>query len=85
MQTLLNIITANDIRHTRFYQDAFGDGEQKGLQKGEAELILRLLARRCGAVSAQQNPASWRCPRTNWRPWETPCWILPTGLIWRHG
>jgi len=62
MQIMLNIITANDIRHTRFYQDAFGDGEQKGLerglekglQKGEAELILRLLARRCGEVSAQQ-------------------------------
>ena len=50
MQTMLNIITANDIRHTRFYQDAFGAGEQKG----EAELILRLLARRCGEVSAQQ-------------------------------
>ena len=27
---------------------------EKGLQKGEAELILRLLVRRCGAVSAQQ-------------------------------
>ena len=50
MQTMLNIITANDIRHTRFYQDAFGAGEQKG----EAELILRQLARRCGEVSAQQ-------------------------------
>ena len=55
---MLNIMTANDIRHTRFYQDAFEDGERKGLekgeQKGEAELILRLLARRCGAVSPQQ-------------------------------
>ena len=54
MQTMLNIMTANDIRHTRFYKDAYEDGEQKGLQKGEAGLILRLLARRCGEVSPQQ-------------------------------
>jgi predicted transposase YdaD len=38
------------LRHTRFYQEVL----QEGRQEGEAELVLRLLARKCGPLSDLQ-------------------------------
>lgn len=35
------------------YQDILQKGEQKGLQKGEVAIILRLLIRRLGAIEPQ--------------------------------
>jgi predicted transposase YdaD len=55
IQAMLNIITTNDLRHTRFYRDVF--------REGEAELILRLLARRCGVLSAQQKSRIMALPK----------------------
>jgi predicted transposase YdaD len=37
---------------TRFYQDVFQKGLERGLQQGEADLVLRLLQRRCGVLGA---------------------------------
>jgi predicted transposase/invertase (TIGR01784 family) len=58
---MLNLKTA-DITQTRFYQDVFQlgiqEGEQKGRQEGrqegEANLIIRLLNRRLGVVTPNQ-------------------------------
>jgi predicted transposase YdaD len=55
IQAMLNIITTNDLRHTRFYRDVF--------REGEAELILRLLARRCGTLSAPQKSRIMALPK----------------------
>ena len=35
-----------ELKKTRFYQDVFGEGEQNGLVKGEAALLLRLMERK---------------------------------------
>ena len=45
-------ITLEDFRQSRAYQEIFGLGEACGEARGEAKVILRLLARRCGPVSA---------------------------------
>lgn len=58
---MLNLKTA-DITQTRFYQDVFQlgiqegrqEGEQKGRQEGELNLIIRLLNRRLGVVTPNQ-------------------------------
>jgi predicted transposase/invertase (TIGR01784 family) len=54
---MLNLKTA-DITQTRFYRDVFQlgrqEGEQKGRQEGEANLIIRLLNRRLGVVTPNQ-------------------------------
>ncbi|MEH2290269.1 hypothetical protein [Nostoc sp.] len=34
----------NDLRQTRFYQDVFAEGKQKGRQEGKLETIPQLLA-----------------------------------------
>ena len=38
------------LKQTRFYQEVL----EEGRQEGEAELVLRLLARRCGTLSEAQ-------------------------------
>ena len=54
---MLNLKTA-DITQTRFYQDVFQLGIQEGLQEGrqegESNLIIRLLNRRLGVVTPNQ-------------------------------
>jgi predicted transposase YdaD len=55
---MLNLREA-DVTQTRFYQEVLERGEksgeergvQKGLQEGEANLVMRLLNRRCGNIS----------------------------------
>ncbi|MCC5605896.1 hypothetical protein LC612_03585 [Nostoc sp. CHAB 5834] len=34
---------ANELKQTRFYQDVFAEGEQKGKQEGKLETIPQLL------------------------------------------
>jgi predicted transposase YdaD len=36
---------------TRFYKDVLQKGLEQGLQRGESDLVLRLLQRRCGILS----------------------------------
>ncbi len=47
----------SELRQTKVYQEASQEGRQEGRQEGEqageAKLILRLLARRFGAVSPE--------------------------------
>jgi predicted transposase/invertase (TIGR01784 family) len=58
IQKMLNLREA-DVTQTRFYQEVLSRGEksgeergvQKGLQEGEANLVIRLLNRRCGNIS----------------------------------
>jgi predicted transposase YdaD len=58
---MLDLKTA-DITQTRFYRDVFQlgakegrqEGRQEGKQEGEAQLIIRLLNRRCGVLSPNQ-------------------------------
>ncbi|MFO5472978.1 MAG: DUF2887 domain-containing protein, partial [Dolichospermum sp.] len=50
---MLNLKTA-DITQTRFYQDVFQLGIQEGRQEGEVKLIIRLLNRRLGVVTPNQ-------------------------------
>lgn len=38
---------------TRFYQDIKEEGEQRGQEKGERKLVLRLLNRRVGELSSE--------------------------------
>ena len=52
---MLNIITTNDLRHTRFYRDVF--------RECEAELIFRQLTRRCGALSDQHKSRIMALPK----------------------
>jgi predicted transposase YdaD len=46
---MLNLKTV-DVTQTRFYQEVF----QEGRQEGEANLLLRLLTKRCGMLSPSQ-------------------------------
>jgi predicted transposase YdaD len=39
---------------TRFYQDVLQKGLEQGLQRGEADLVLRLLERRCGVIGVDR-------------------------------
>ncbi|MDH6087475.1 DUF4351 domain-containing protein, partial [Umezakia ovalisporum] len=58
---MLDLKTA-DITQTRFYRDVFALGAQEGRaegiaegkQEGEAQLIIRLLHRRCGGLSPSE-------------------------------
>lgn len=40
-----------DLKKTRFYQDAYGEGRCEGRTEGEAALLLRQLERRFGNLS----------------------------------
>jgi predicted transposase/invertase (TIGR01784 family) len=48
-------LTDVELKQTRFYQEVFTEGQQEGRQEGRQEegvaLILRLLHRRCGALT----------------------------------
>ena len=46
-----------DLTQTRFYREAFAEGETKGIYQGEISLVLRLLRRRLGTVSTQHEAA----------------------------
>jgi predicted transposase YdaD len=37
------------------YREIFGQGRQEGRQEGELDIALRLLRRRCGELSPQQD------------------------------
>jgi predicted transposase YdaD len=45
------MFTYSDLKHTRVYQDAREEGEQRGLVKGQATMLLRLLNRKFGQIS----------------------------------
>ena len=47
-------ITLDDFTQSVAYREIYGLGRQEGRQAGELDLALRLLQRRCGALSAQQ-------------------------------
>ena len=52
---MLNLKTA-DIKETRFYQEVLlvglEEGRQEGRQEEAANLVMRLLTRRCGSLSS---------------------------------
>ena len=59
------------LKETRFYQEVlqegrqegWQEGRQEGRQEGEADLVLRLLARRCGPLSEAQQAQVRAMPR----------------------
>lgn len=61
VQKMLNLREA-DVTQTRFYQEVLQigrregtqQGVQQGVQQGEANMVIRLLARRCGEISIEQ-------------------------------
>ncbi|MBR8827033.1 MAG: DUF2887 domain-containing protein [Gomphosphaeria aponina SAG 52.96 = DSM 107014] len=53
IQKMLNLREA-DVTQTRFYQEVLQIGEKKGEKKGEANLAIRQLQRRCGNLTPIQ-------------------------------
>ncbi|PPT10724.1 hypothetical protein CKA32_000723 [Geitlerinema sp. FC II] len=47
-------ITQVRVQDTQFYKDVFEKGQEQGLERGESELLLRMLTRRCGELSEEQ-------------------------------
>jgi len=47
-------ITLDDFTQSVAYREIFGRGEAQGEARGEARVILRLLSRRCGPLSGEQ-------------------------------
>lgn len=47
-------ITLEDLSQSLAYREIFRQGRQEGRQEGELNMALRLLRRRCGAISAEQ-------------------------------
>ena len=47
-------ITLDDFTQSVAYREIFGRGEAQGEVRGEAKVTLRLLARRCGPLSEEQ-------------------------------
>ena len=72
VRVMLNLKEA-DVTQTRFYQEVFQIGQQSGgkigrkigRQEGEAEIVLRLLNRRCGKLSIAQLDKVRSLPITN--------------------
>ena len=56
-------ITLEDFSQSVAYREIFGLGERQGLQAGELELTLRLLQRRCGALTPDQEARVRALPR----------------------
>ena len=50
IQKMINLREA-DITQTRFYQQVLEIGRTEGTQFGEANMVIRLLIRRCGNLS----------------------------------
>ncbi len=50
-QEIEAMFTYSDLKQTRVYQDAREEGEQRGLVKGQATMLLRLLNRKFGQIS----------------------------------
>lgn len=44
-------LPVTDVKKTRSYQEAYGEGREEGREEGQLELVLRLLNRRCGALT----------------------------------
>jgi predicted transposase YdaD len=42
-----------DLKKTRFYQEVFDEGREEGREAAEVALLLRLLTRRLGTLSAE--------------------------------
>ncbi len=55
-------ISLDDFTQSVAYRDIYGLGRQESPQEGELDLALRLLQRRCGAFSAQQEARIWELP-----------------------
>jgi predicted transposase YdaD len=53
VRQMLNLREAS-VRETRFFQEVLQEGRQEGRQEGEVDLILRLLVRRCGEISIEE-------------------------------
>jgi predicted transposase YdaD len=53
IQTMLHL-PVTDLKQTRFYQEVFREGEESGEKKAELALVLRLLKRRLGTLTAAQ-------------------------------
>jgi len=57
VQKMLNLREA-DVTQTRFYQEVLQigrrEGSQQGMQQGEANMVIRLLTRRCGKLTSSQ-------------------------------
>ncbi|CRI67308.1 conserved hypothetical protein [Thiocapsa sp. KS1] len=47
-------LPVTDVKKTRSYQEAYGEGREEGREEGQLELVLRLLTRRCGALTPPQ-------------------------------
>jgi len=47
------MFTIDDLKQTRYYQDAKQEGMQQGMQQGQANLMLKQLARKFGGVSEE--------------------------------
>ena len=47
-------LPVTDVKKTRSYQEAYGEGREEGREQGRLELVLRLLARRRGAMTPPQ-------------------------------
>ncbi len=47
-------ITLEDLSQSVAYQEIFGRGLQEGRQQGELEMTIRLLSRRCGMLTSEQ-------------------------------
>ena len=60
---LFRSITLEDFSQSVAYREIFGLGERQGLQAGELELTLRLLQRRCGALTPDQEARVRALPR----------------------
>jgi predicted transposase/invertase (TIGR01784 family) len=48
----VDVMLGIELQQTRVYQEARAEGRQEGRQEGESELVLRLLTRRVGNLSA---------------------------------
>ena len=50
-------ITLDDFTQSVAYREIFGRGEAQGEARGEAKVTLRLLGRRCGLLTGEQESA----------------------------
>ena len=50
-QEIEAMFTYSDLKQTRVYQEAREEGEQRGLVKGQATMLLRMLSRKFGQVT----------------------------------
>lgn len=74
------------IRQRVAYREIFGQGRQEGRQAGELEMVLRLLARRCGALNPEQQARIRSLPLARLEALAEALLDFPRGpLIWLPG